>query len=333
MSTAARHFPWLVADIGGTNARFGLVHAAGAPVDDVVGMKTADSATIEEAARRYLVLIAGRRGAASQPHAAAFAVAAPTDGETASLTNHRWTISRAAAQAALGVDHLLLLNDFEANAFALPRLSPQDVQLIGTTALAPDLPMGIVGPGTGLGVAGLLPSGRGTWVAVRCEGGHVTASAADDFEADLLRLLRVEFDHVSAERILSGLGLPNLYRAVTRLHGRQPLDLDAAAITDRALVNADPDCVATLETFCAMLGSFAGNVALTLGARGGLYVAGGIVPRFVDFFMRSRFRERFEAKGRFQPYLAAIATALVTAPYPAMIGAAHAIETKIAQTP
>jgi glucokinase len=192
--------------------------------------------------------------------------------------------------------------------------------------------MAVIGPGTGLGVGTCVPTPGGGWIALAAEGGHVTASAADDFEAEVLRLVRSEFGHVSAERVLSGIGLPNLYRAIVRMRGGHLEDLAPAAITERALAAEDPHCVATLDTFCAMLGSFAGNVALTVGARGGVFISGGIVPRLGDWFVRSRFRERFEAKGRFSPYLAAIATALVTARYPAMTGAAQAIELQLRGT-
>lgn len=327
MTTPAH--PWLVADIGGTNARFGLVDAAGAVAIDVASLKTADFATVEDAARAYLADVARTRGAGVAPAAAAFAFAGPTDGESGALTNQGWTFARARIAAALRVDTMLLLNDFEANALALPKLGASERVPIGRTVDgAAGCPMAIIGPGTGLGVAAVAPDKHGGWVALPGEGGHVTVSAADDFEAELLHVVRAEFGHVSAERILSGSGLPNLYRAVQRVQGRPVLDLDAAAITTRALAGDDAGCATTLDTFCAMLGSFAGNVALTFGARGGVYVAGGIVPRFTDVFVRSRFRARFEAKGRFQSYLAAIPTAMVNVPQLALIGAAHAIETR-----
>jgi glucokinase len=326
-------FPWLVADIGGTNARFGLVRSAGAPVEDVIALKSAQFETPEDAAGSYLDQIATRHGTRPQPQIAAYAVAAAIRGDTVRLTNHNWTISRPAAMAALGARRVLLLNDFEALALALPRLSADESQPIGNAVLDPKLPMAVIGPGTGLGVATCVPTLGGGWIAVAAEGGHVSASAADDFEAQVLSLVRAEYGHVSAERVLSGIGLPNLYRAIVHLRGGQAEELEPAGITERALANADANCVATLDTFCAMLGSFAGNVALTVGARGGVFISGGIVPRLGAFFLHSRFRERFEAKGRFAPYLAAIATALVTARHPAMTGAAQAIELQLRSMP
>jgi glucokinase len=322
-------YPWLVADIGGTNARFGLVYDAGSQVKDIVAIKSADFATAEDAALNYLEQLTRGDGKVRQPQVVAFAVAAAVYGDSVRLTNHNWTISRSAARTAFGAQRVLLLNDFEALALALPKLTAQDTRLIGPTQPDRSLPMAVIGPGTGLGVGSCAPTAGGRWIALAAEGGHVSASAADDFEADVLRIVRSEFGHASAERVLSGIGLPNLYRAIVQLRGGRPNDLPPATITEQALAGTDRDCVTTLETFCAMLGGFAGNVALTIGARGGVFICGGIVPRLGDFFMHSKFRERFEAKGRFAPYLARIATALVTAPHPAMIGAAQAIEIEL----
>jgi len=316
----------LVADIGGTNARFGLVRGEGGSVEDIIALKVADFATPEAAAASYLDTVGGRQGTRPQPKVAAFAIAAAIHGDVVRLTNHNWTVSRPAAIAALGARRVLLLNDFEALALALPKLSESDIKVMGNARPERTLPMAVIGPGTGLGVATCVPTPGGSWMALAAEGGHVSASAADEFESAILNLVRSEFGHVSAERVLSGIGLPNLYRAIVRLKGGQPEQLEPQAITQRALANEDAHCVATLDTFCAMLGSFAGNVALTIGARGGVFICGGIVPRLGDWFLRSRFRERFEAKGRFKSYLAVIATAVVTASHPAMTGAAQAIE-------
>ena len=326
-------YPWLVADIGGTNARFGLVRGKDASVDDVIAVKCADFPTPEDAAGSYLDMIGARDGTRPQPKVAAYAVAAAIHGDTVRLTNHTWTISRPAAMAALGTRRVLLLNDFEALALALPKLAAHESRQIGGGAPDRKLPMAVIGPGTGLGVATCVPTPDSGWIALAAEGGHVSASAADDFEAEILGLVRADFGHVSAERVLSGIGLPNLYRAIVRLRGGQLEALTPAAITERALAGGDAHCVATLDTFCAMLGTFAGNVALTVGARGGVFISGGIVPRLGDWFPRSRFRERFEAKGRFSSYLAAIATALLTASHPAMTGAAQAIELQLRTNP
>ena len=269
----------------------------------------------------------GAGAPALRPRRAALALATAIHGDTVKLTNSPWTVSRAGFAAALGLDELRLLNDFEALALALPLLGDEaagDVRWIGAPRADRRLPMAVIGPGTGLGVAGCVPAGGG-WIALAAEGGHVTAAPADDFESEVLRVLRIEFRHVSAERVLSGIGLPLLHRAVSRVRGGPDETLTAEEITRRAREQREPHALATLDTFCAMLGGFAGNVALTLGARGGVFVAGGIAQKLGEDFLRSRFRERFEAKGRFDAYLARIATALVTAPHLALRGAAQAL--------
>jgi glucokinase len=168
------------------------------------------------------------------------------------------------------------------------------------------------------------------WQAIAGEGGHATLAADDDFEAAVIGRARQRHEHVSAERLLSGIGLPTLYRAVAAVLGTTPADLATADIVRQGISAGDPTCVRTVETFCAMLGSFAGNVALTLGARGGLFIGGGIVPRMADFFFASRFRERFESKGRFRPYLEGIPTALIVEPYAALTGSSAAIDAQLA---
>jgi glucokinase len=318
-------YPWLVADIGGTNARFGLVRGDGAAVGDVITLRCADFASPDAAANAYLDQVASEQGSRPRPQLGAFALATPIDGDTIRMTNSEWVISIPRAEHTLGLRRLLVLNDFEALALSLPHLRRDEMSILGSGAPDPGLPMAVIGPGTGLGVAACIPAGR-SWRALAGEGGHATACAADDFESDVLRIARRRFEHVSAERLLSGIGLPVLLVAIAEIRAERIVELTAAEITHRALTEHDPLCTATLDTFCAMLGSFAGNVALTLGARGGVFVAGGIAPRLGDFFVQSRFRARFEAKGRFRRYLEPVATALILAPHPALLGAARSIE-------
>jgi glucokinase len=324
-------YPRLVADVGGTNVRFGLMRSADVGVADVLAFACADFASLEAAARTYLDRIAQRDGAPVAPRAAALALATAINGPVVKMTNSAWTISRNGVAAALGAEQVLLLNDFEALALALPYLGDGETQWIGSARPDRSLPMAVIGPGTGLGVSSCVPSATG-WIAVAGEGGHATATPADDFESDVLRVMRQQFPHVSAERVLSGIGLPSLYAAVCQLRGSAPVSLDARAITRRALEDGDADCRATLDTFCAMLGTFAGNVALTVGARGGVFVAGGIAQKLGTELLGSRFRERFEAKGRFAGYMARIATGLITAPHAALTGAAQSLDQLAAAT-
>jgi glucokinase len=319
--------PWLLADIGGTNARFGWLSAGQALVEHVATLATADYAGPVEAASSYLASLSSTLGAAYQPPcAAAFAVATSVANDQVSFTNNGWSFSRQASQNALGLQAFLVLNDFEALALSLPRLRPGQVRPFGSAAApAGASSLAVIGPGTGLGVAGLVPTSHG-WVAVPGEGGHVSLAAADDFEAALLSAVRQHHAHVSAERLLSGIGLPVLHAGVATVLGQPAAALTPGEIVDRALSGQDALCSRTIELFCALLGGFAGNVALTLGARGGVYIGGGIVPRLGELFFRSPFRSRFEAKGRFQAYLQAVPTFLITDTLAALSGTALALE-------
>ncbi len=322
-------YPWLVADIGGTNARFGWVDGPGQAVAHVRVLPVTAHPSPAAAAQAYLKELALVEPLAAAPRSAAFAVATAIDGDQIELTNAHWSFSRAQTQVALGLDLLLLLNDFEALALSLPRLSAGQLRQwpsAPATLQPPVHTLAVIGPGTGLGVAGVTPGERG-WLALPGEGGHATLAAADDFEAALLGHVRREFEHVSAERLLSGIGLPVLHGAVAHvLGGAFTPPLGTELIVERAMAGQDPVCERTIDAFCALLGSFAGNVALTLGARGGVFVGGGIVPRLGERFFASEFRARFEAKGRFRPYLQAIPTALITDTLAALAGAAQAIE-------
>ena len=325
---SAALYPCLVADIGGTNARFGWVAGPREGIQHVRVLPVNEHASPAAAARAYLAQLQPMLGAGySAPRRAAMALATAVAGDQIELTNAHWSFSRTRTQLDLGLDVLLALNDFEALALSLPRLTAAQLRpWPGTLATTePDGVLAVIGPGTGLGVGAVVRTRQG-WVALPGEGGHATLAAADDFESDLLTFVRREHAHVSAERLLSGIGLPTLHRAVAAVLGTAPAGLNTEAIVEHGLSGADAVCSRTLDAFCALLGGFAGSVALTLGARGGVYIGGGIVPRLGERFFNSRFRERFEAKGRFQPYLADIPTALITDTLAALSGAALAIE-------
>ena len=321
--------PWLVADIGGTNARFGWLAEDSLSVSHVATLPAADHAGPADAAAHYLADLAVSLGTAYRPpRAAAFAVATAVGSDTIFFTNSHWALARRDVQAALKLDALLVLNDFEALALSLPRLQPQQLRAWpGVAVPAARTNLAVIGPGTGLGVAGLVPTADGHWVAVPGEGGHATLSAADDFDAAVLAAVRREHPHVSAERLLSGIGLPTLHGAVAAVLGESTVSvpLTTELIVERGLDGSDAVCSRTLDAFCALLGSFAGNVALVLGARGGVYIGGGIVPRLSERFFQSTFRQRFEAKGRFEPYLQAIPTLLITDTLAALNGGVQAL--------
>ena len=328
-------FPRLVADIGGTNARFGWLAQAGAAVEHVRQLPVQQFAGPAQAAQAYLADLAAQlAGQYHAPQHAAFAVATAVAGDRIAFTNCPWDFSRSQVQAELGLASLQMLNDFESLALSLPRLGaaqlrPHDASRPWSTDATPGRVLAVVGPGTGLGVGAVVATRQG-WVALPGEGGHATLSAGNDLESAVLACARQHYPHVSAERLLSGIGLPLLYQSVGQVAGVTTAELGTAQIVEAGLSGADAVASQTIDVFCAMLGSFAGNVALTLGARGGVYIGGGIVPRFADRFFASAFRERFEAKGRFQAYLSAVPTALITDTLAALSGAALAIEQHVA---
>lgn len=317
--------PVLVADIGGTNARFGLVDGSG--VRDTRILRGAEFPSFQAAAESYLDIACGQDGFA-RPRRAAVAVAGPVTGDRASLTNIVWGFSIEEVRHRLGLDRLLVVNDFTAVALSVPRLTAADRVQVGTGGEGPPgAPVGVIGPGSGLGVSGLI-RGPGGWVALSGEGGHATMSATDARDEAVLGLLRTRFGHVSAERVLSGPGLVNLYEALRQLNGREAQPRTAAEITAQAHDGTDPDCVEAVELFCAMLGTVAGNLALTLGALGGVYIAGGIVPRLGALFHRSAFRAHFIDKGRMRPLLEPVPTFLITHELPAFLGLLEAVDTQ-----
>ncbi|MFC4565442.1 glucokinase [Nocardiopsis mangrovi] len=310
--------PWLVADIGGTNARFGLVDSPAARPRDVHRLSCADHPDLASAALAYL-----ERAGGARPGAACVAVAGPVGGDRIRLTNARWDCSAEDTRRRLGLDRIEVVNDFAALALALPRLGAGDVRPLGGPAPAAGLPMAVLGPGTGLGVAGLLPLPGGGWAPVSGEGGHVGLSPLADLEIEVLRVLRADQGAVTAECVLSGPGLTRLHGALARVHGAAAVPLSAERICAAA---DDPLCVLTLEVFCALLGGFAGDCALTLGATGGVFVGGGIAPRIAGVLQSSDFRIRFESKYRMTDYVKDIATVLITAPTPALLGAAARLD-------
>lgn len=303
----------LLADVGGTNARFALQSNPDGGFDDVEVLAAAGYPTLGEAARAYLAAARARGMAVEHVRHAAIAIANPVEDDEIRMTNHHWHFSIEALRRELGLTTLLVVNDFAGLAMALPYLTAEQRQRIGGGVELPNRPIGLIGPGTGLGVAGVIPAG-GRWIALPGEGGHVSFAPVTRDEVALLETLWGEFGHVSAERLLSGMGLEAIHWART---GER---LKAADITAAALGGSSDACLGTVQVFCAILGSVAGNVALTLGATGGMYIGGGIVPRLGALFAQSDFRARFEDKGRLGGYLARIPTYVITEQYPALRG-------------
>jgi glucokinase len=240
---------WLVGDIGATHARFGLV----TPDAKLLQSRTLpdeDYATIEDAIGAFLA----ERGALPMPRRGAIAIASPIAGDRVEMTNHPWSFSIRALGQRFAFERLEVINDFTALALALPHLRPEDRLAVGGGTAIGNMPIAVLGPGSGLGVSGLVPSKSG-WIALAGEGGHATMAPATDRESAVIDRMRRHFDHVSAERALSGPGLFNLYKTLAALDGIPAKGYTAAQITDLAIRGEDPLCVETTLMFCAMLGT------------------------------------------------------------------------------
>jgi glucokinase len=322
MPTSRHPPPRLIADIGGTNARFALLGESG--WHEEIVLACADYPDLVAATEHYLRSVGAASGP-QRPHEAAMAIAGPITSDIVRMTNHVWEFSAAHTRERLGLRRLIILNDFTALAMAVRHIPPHELDPIGNGRPVPNMPIAVLGPGTGLGVSGLLPTGS-HWIPLQGEGGHVTLAVMNEREIGVLQQLNRRFSHVSAERVLSGPGLVNLYDALCALDGRVPEVLKPADITRRAGEGSCRICLETVSIFCSLLGTLAGNLVLTLGALGGAYIGGGIVPSLERLFTSSNFRDRFEDKGRYADYLAQVPTYVIRTKLPALIGLAAAFD-------
>ncbi len=303
----------LLADIGGTNARFALLK--GGTIGPVEHMRVADFRTSTDALAAFLT-----RHAASGPVVAAvLGVAGTIENNRSTITNSGWTIDGAELTKRFGFRSAHLLNDFEALAWSLPALGPGDLVSLGEQRAVAGAPMLVVGPGTGFGASYFFPRDP-TPFAVVGEAGHATLPATSEREEKVIDHLRQRFGHVSVERALSGSGLKNIYQALASIDRIEAPDRDPAAITQAALAASCGLSRAALDMFCSFLGTVAGNLALTFCSQGGVYIAGGIVPRFTDYFAKSSFRNRFESKGRYTTYLRSIPISIIVRPDASFLG-------------
>ncbi|MEY4753714.1 MAG: hypothetical protein RJA44_1389, partial [Pseudomonadota bacterium] len=313
--------PRLLADVGAHNIRLALESAP-----DLCGATTvlpcANYTDLESALRSFL----NSQEAGAQVRHAALSLPNPINGDQIKLTNHPWEFSVEALRRSLGLQTLLAVNDYTALAMGLTRLEPQERTRIGRGEAVPDGVIGVIGPGSGLGVSALVPF-QDRKVALTTEGGHVSYPAQDEDEAAVVAAAVARHGHASAERLISASGLELCYEVLAARARHAPAQRSAPDISAAAqALPADPVARRALEMFCAMLGTVAGNLALTLGSTGGIYIGGGIVPQLLPFFEQSAFRERFERKGRFQPWLAQVPTWVVTAQRAALRGAAAMLD-------
>lgn len=311
----------LVADIGGSNARFGVIEVGtGLAFSKVYAV--ADFPSLDEALDHFLATLRLLGRWTELPEQACFAVACPVRGDTYRFTNSPWQLSANALAAALGLDQVFVINDFAAVGYAVSVLSPGDWVSLGGGEPQADGTIAVLGAGTGLGVCSVVPSRAGRPPHVLAgEGGHVDFAPQDDLELAFFHHLAGRFGHVSVERILSGPGILDTYRFLATALDLPLRQQSAEAVSMSALAGGEALASETLALFCRVLGSTAGNLALTLGARGGVYIAGGIVPQVLGLVQASDCRQRFEAKGRFADYLADIPLRAITRDQLGLMGA------------
>ena len=315
----------LVGDVGGTNCRLALCALDSGEISQSKTFSGLDYDSLEAVVREYL----------AQQHQdvedACIAIACPITGDWVAMTNHTWAFSIAEMKKNLGLQHLEVINDFTAVSMAIPMLKEDNLLQFGGKKAQDGKPAVIYGAGTGLGVAHLIHANN-QWLSLPGEGGHVDFAPNSEEEDIILEQLRTELGHVSAERILSGPGLVNLYRAIVKSDNRVPENFRPKDVTELALTDENLDCRRALSLFCVIMGRFGGNLALNMGTFGGVYIAGGIVPRFLEFFKASGFRAAFEDKGRFKDYLMDIPVFLITHDQPGLLGAGAYLRQSIGMT-
>jgi glucokinase len=304
----------VVADVGGTNIRLAVCCNKSGEVSQIRTFACAEFLTLDAALFQYFSTLS------EKVSVLCLAIACPIEDDLVSMTNLSWQFSKLALKEKLQIEHLFVINDYTGISLAVPFLTDQQKIKVGQGEAQHQGVTAIFGPGTGLGVSHLIHTAN-KWVSLDGEGGHMSVSPNSREQADVLLLLQAQFGHVSAERLLSGQGLVNIYHAICRLEGKKVDFHEPKQVTEAALNN---DCLLathSLRLFCEVMGGFAGNLALNLACTGGVYIAGGIVPRFVEFFKDSEFRTFFEAKGRFSTYLATIPTYVITHDNPGLLGA------------
>lgn len=311
-----------VGDVGGTNVRLALCNLSTGSITNTKNFLTSNFNSLEIVIRVYL------HTQKEKIKNGSIAIACPIKNNWVEMTNHNWAFSIKKMKRNLALHHLEVINDFTAVSMAIPMLSNIDVIQFGGKTAIKNRPIAVYGAGTGLGVAHLIQVNQ-QWISLPGEGGHVDFAPNNKEEDLILKILRRELGHVSAERLLSGMGLVNLYRAIVKADHRTPMNLQPHDITKRALSNFCTDSKKALSLFCIIMGRFGGNLALTMGTFGGVYIAGGIVPRFLEFFKYSGFRAAFEDKGRFRDYVKNIPVYMIKHDHPGLLGAGAHLRQKL----
>lgn len=313
----------LVGDVGGTNARLSLVNLADGSISNPIIYSAVENDSLES------VILKFKQETGAEFSSACIAIACPITGDYIKMTNNPWEFSISSMKTSLGLDNLMVINDFTAMAMSVTCLDKDALVKIGGGEPDKSAPIAVYGAGTGLGVAHVIHVGD-QWIPIPGEGGHVDLAPANMSEDMILLALRARIGHVSAERVLSGPGLVNLYEAIAMRNERVRPNLKPSDVTGGALsLPCDPDCLEALNTFCKLMGRFGGNLALTMGTFGGVYIAGGVVPRFIEFFKNSKFREAFEDKGRFKDFLRKIPVYVITDTKAGLRGAGAVLRQKM----
>ncbi|RAJ99023.1 glucokinase [Aliidiomarina maris] len=316
----------VVADIGGTNARFCRINLATFELDRIQVFACADYPTLSAVMEAY------RDEQDVALEHVAIAIACPVESDDVDMTNHHWRFSIRGLRKAMGLKTFIVLNDFAAAAMSLVTLEPHEMKQIGGGKAKTHGPKAVVGAGTGLGVGHLITLPDGSVMPLPGEGGHVDWAPTNEKEWAVFRFMANRFGRVSAERVLSGPGLETLYLALADYHGRNVAPITAAQIGQRALAGIDTLAVETVNQFFASLGSFAGNLALTANTTGGVYIAGGVVPKLMGLMATSNFRARFEHKGRFCKVCEAIPCFVITAEHAGLRGVGQYLKQTLAQS-
>ena len=318
--------PILVADVGGTNARFALVTAFDKTTKEIVFNNIQKFSSLEfdsfaDVVAAYIDTLE------SVPNNACFAVAGPRKKDTVFLTNLGWQFNVSDIKQQFGFANFKVINDFAAFAHASPYIDNTANLVIKDGHSHSDGNIAVIGPGTGFGAAALV-KGEEQSVVLSCEAGHISLAACNELERNLITALSEEFEHVSVEHVFSGQGIENLYRAMAKVHEQKAKNFDAPTITQLALAYDDDICVKTLNQFCDWIGAVAGDLSLTFNATGGVYIGGGILPRFQDKLLASEFVKRFVAKGKMQHIVNDIPVILITQDNIPLLGAAASLDTK-----
>lgn len=325
--TTTEFAPILVADIGGTNARFALITDFNAQTNQFViehnlTFPSADFGSLESAISQYFSQISFPK-----PCRACLAVAGPIKAGQVHLTNLGWHFNVADLKAEFSFEQLEVINDFAAFAYAAPYLDDSQNMAVKAGQADENANIAVMGPGTGFGAACLVRTSQGSAV-LSCEAGHITLAAVTELDRRLITELKKQLNHVSVETVFSGPGIAHLYRAMAAVKGVEAKNLDAAQISELATTGQCEVCDATLNQFCDWIGSVAGDLALTFGALGGVFIGGGILPRMQQRLLASRFIERFADKGIMSQYTSQIPVTLVTQDNIPFIGAAACIHVK-----